>query len=95
MLLFSCYFFLLTPATNSLVRSIETEADLFGINASSEPEGFADGILSLSEYRKMKPGYWEEVLFYDHPSGYNRIYAAMRWRAENPVNQANSNDLKP
>lgn len=83
MILFSSYMFALTPLTNSIVRSNETEADIFGINASREPEGFALGILSLSEYRKMKPGFWEEILFFDHPSGYNRIYSAMRWRQEN------------
>jgi STE24 endopeptidase len=25
----------------------------------------------------------EEWIFFDHPSGRNRIYAAMRWKAEN------------
>ncbi|WP_159107224.1 hypothetical protein [Azospirillum sp. B4] len=25
----------------------------------------------------------EEVVFYDHPSGYNRILRAMVWKAEN------------
>ncbi len=81
-ILFSTYFFVMTPVTNSIVRANENEADLYGLNASGEPEGFSEGILSLSEYRKMKPGYWEEILFYDHPSGYHRIYASMRWRAE-------------
>ncbi len=80
--LFSVYFFIMTPVTNSIVRSSETEADYFGLNASNEPDGFAEAIFSLSEYRKMKPGYWEEVIFYDHPSGYNRIHAAMVWKKE-------------
>jgi len=87
MMLFSIYLFALTPLINTITRTIEAEADLFGINASREPEGFAAGILSLSQYRKMKPGKWEEWIFYDHPSGYNRIFAAMRWRAENPLRQ--------
>lgn len=82
MALFSVYFFLMTPVTNTIVRSSETEADYFGLNASNEPDGFADAIFSLSEYRKMKPGYWEEIIFYDHPSGYNRIHAAMVWKRE-------------
>lgn len=80
----SAYFFLMTPVTNTIIRTSEIEADMFGLNASREPEGFAEGILSLSEYRKMKPGYWEEIIFYDHPSGYNRIHAAMQWKKENP-----------
>jgi STE24 endopeptidase len=31
----------------------------------------------------MSPGRFEEWVFYDHPSGRNRIYRAMRWKAEN------------
>jgi len=84
MAVLSVYFFLMTPVTNTIIRTSETEADMFGLNTSREPEGFAEGIFSLSEYRKMKPGYWEEVIFYDHPSGYNRIHAAMQWKKENP-----------
>jgi STE24 endopeptidase len=35
----------------------------------------------------MKPGPVEEWIFFDHPSGYNRILDAMRWKAENlPLN---------
>ena len=84
-ILLSTWFFIMTPVTNSIVRTSETEADIFGLNVSAEPEGFAEGILSLSNYRKMKASYWEEVFFYDHPTGYNRIYAAMRWRSEHPI----------
>jgi len=39
--------------------------------------------LKLGEYRKMSPGPVEEFIFYDHPSGRNRILMAMRWKAEN------------
>jgi STE24 endopeptidase len=38
--------------------------------------------LKLAEYRKLAPGKWEEIIFFDHPSGYNRILMAMRWKAE-------------
>jgi STE24 endopeptidase len=31
----------------------------------------------------MSPGPVEEWIFFDHPSGRNRIYAGMRWKAEN------------
>jgi len=31
----------------------------------------------------MDPGSIEVFIFFDHPSGRNRIYAAMRWKAEN------------
>ena len=83
-LLFGAYFFLITPITNSIIRSNEYEADVFGLNAAREPEGFAEAALLLGEYRKLHPGRLEEMLFFDHPSGYTRIQAAMRWKAENP-----------
>jgi len=83
-LLFGAYLFLLTPVLNSLVRVQEYEADLYGLNASAQPDGFAQVALKLGEYRKLDPGPIEELLFFDHPSGRTRIYAAMQWKAEHP-----------
>jgi STE24 endopeptidase len=57
---------------------------MYGINASGQPDGFAEAMLKLGEYRKMDPTPLEEFLFYDHPSGRTRITAAMRWKAEHP-----------
>ena len=74
---------LATPITNTLVRTQEAEADMFGLNASRQPDGFAQAMLKLAQYRKMEPGPWEERIFFDHPSGRTRIGAAMRWKAEN------------
>jgi STE24 endopeptidase len=82
-LLGSIFFFILTPITNTQTRSQETEADRFGINASRQPDGMARAALHLGEYRKMRPGPIEEYIFYDHPSGYDRIHRAMQWKAEN------------
>ena len=79
---FSLYFFVLTPVFNTVVRSDEGEADIFGINASRQPDGMAEVALQLGEYRKLHPGPIEEFVFFDHPSGYNRILMAMRWKAE-------------
>jgi STE24 endopeptidase len=79
----SLFFFLLTPVLNTMTRTQEAEADIFGINASRQPDGFAQGAIHLGEYRKMSPGPVEEWIFFDHPSGRNRIVAAMRWKAEN------------
>ncbi|MBB6253401.1 M48 family metalloprotease [Nitrospirillum iridis] len=81
--LFTAYFFVLTPVLNTLIRTQEVEADAFGLNLAREPDGFATTALKLAEYRKLAPGTWEEIVFYDHPSGYNRILRAMRWKAEN------------
>ncbi len=81
--LFSIYLFLATPFLNSVIRSAEMEADLFGLNAAREPDGFASVAMKLSEYRKIEPGYWEEIFFFDHPSGHTRVLTAMKWKAEN------------
>ena len=32
------------------------EADLYGLQAAREPDGFAEVALKLSEYRKLEPG---------------------------------------
>ena len=81
--LFAVYGFLITPLTNSITRISEMEADQFGLNAARQPDGFASVAIKLSEYRKISPGPWEEVLFFDHPSGHTRVLTAMKWKAEN------------
>ncbi len=83
-LLASIFLFVLTPVSNTQTRTDEHEADMYGINASRQPDGFAQAAIHLGEYRKMKPGPVEEWIFFDHPSGYHRIRDAMRWKAENP-----------
>jgi len=80
---FSTYFFVLTPFSNSFIRMQEQEADMFGLNTARQPDGFAEAALKLGEYRKMEPGPVEEWIFFDHPSGATRIRCAMRWKAAN------------
>jgi STE24 endopeptidase len=80
--IFGLLFFLATPLSNTVIRSSEAEADMFGLNASRQPDGFARAALHLSEYRKMHPGPLEEIIFFDHPSGWNRIHRSMTWKAE-------------
>lgn len=82
-LLGSIFFFVLAPIINTHIRTTEAEADMFGLNASRQPDGFAQAAIHLGEYRKMKPEPVEEWIFFDHPSGYNRIHRAMQWKAEN------------
>ncbi|MFZ6847721.1 M48 family metalloprotease [Undibacterium sp. RuRC25W] len=79
---FSVFMFIATPINNTLIRTQEVEADIFGLNASAEPLGFAEAMLKLTQYRKSNPGDVEELMFFDHPSPRKRIYSAMRWRAE-------------
>lgn len=79
----SLFFFILTPVLNTLTRTAEFEADMYGLNAAREPDGMARAAIHLGEYRKMSPGPVEEWIFFDHPSGRTRIHAAMTWKAEN------------
>ena len=81
--LFSIIMFFATPISNSITRTQEIEADMFGLNAAREPDGFAGVSMKLSEYRKINPGHWEEIFFFDHPSGRVRVSTAMKWKAEN------------
>jgi STE24 endopeptidase len=83
-IVFSVYFFLTTPVGNTITRTMEFEADMYGLNAARQPDGEANVDLLLGEYRKMDPSPIEEFIFFDHPSGRTRITAAMRWKAEHP-----------
>lgn len=85
-LLLTLYFLAATPALNSLTRVNESDADLFGLNAAKEPDGFAKVAMRLSEYRKIEPGPIEEMLFFTHPSGATRVRMAMEWKAQNSEN---------
>ncbi len=79
----SLFFFTLTPVMNTFIRTQEHEADMYGVNASRQPDGMAQAAIHLGEYRKMSPTPMEEFIFFDHPSGRNRIYRAMQWKGEN------------
>jgi STE24 endopeptidase len=81
-LILSVYFLLVTPVSNTITRTMEYEADMYGLNAARQPDGEAEIDLKLGEYRKLDPGPVEEFIFFDHPSGRTRITAAMRWKAE-------------
>jgi len=83
-IVFSIYFLLMTPVTNTITRSMEFEADMYGLNAARQPDGEANVDMLLGEYRKLDPTPFEEFIFFDHPSGRTRITAAMRWKAEHP-----------
>jgi STE24 endopeptidase len=80
-LIFGTVFFLLTPVINTTIRVHEREADAFSVNTSREPDAFAKVALKLGEYRKLDPSPFEEMVFFDHPSGRARIRMAMDWKA--------------
>ncbi|MGE3179798.1 MAG: M48 family metallopeptidase [Vicinamibacterales bacterium] len=77
-------FYLLTPVTNTIVRTAEHEADAFGLDAAREPQGFAGAAMRISDYRKIAPSRLEEMVFFDHPSGRSRVERSMRWLAAHP-----------
>lgn len=82
--IFTVVMYLLTPATNTMTRMAEAQADAFGLDSAKEPHGFASVAMRLSTYRKLEPGSLEEVIFYDHPSGRARVERSMRWLADHP-----------
>jgi STE24 endopeptidase len=82
-LLISAISLALSPIENTFTRTQEFEADMYGLNAARQPDGEAEADLLLGEYRKLDPGPIEEWIFFDHPGGRTRIFAAMRWKAEN------------
>ncbi len=80
--LFTVFLTVLSPIQNSMIRAQETEADIFALNASPEPDAIAEVELLLTEYRNPDPGPLEEFLFCDHPSPRRRVFNTMRWKAE-------------
>jgi Zn-dependent protease with chaperone function len=80
-LILTIFGLVLTPVLNTVIRSEESEADAFGLDAAREPDGFASVAMKLSEYRKIEPSPLEEAIFFDHPSGRTRVRMSMDWKA--------------
>ena len=74
--------FVALPVNNSISREQESEADMYGINASQQPLGLAEFMIRDADAGQLDPSPIVEWAFYSHPSPRNRIFAAMRWRAE-------------
>lgn len=77
------FFFVTTPLFNKLTYVHEAEADIFAINATQNPDAWAEVALLTAEYRKLRPPQWEENWLNHHPSPWARIHMAMVWKAEN------------
>jgi STE24 endopeptidase len=80
-LILTVFILAMTPLFNTLIRTQESEADVFGLDAAREPDGFASIAMKLSEYRKIEPSPIEEAIFFDHPSGRTRVRMSMDWKA--------------
>ncbi len=75
---------LATPVFNTMIRTIEADADQFSLEHANEPDGLSAALIKTAEYRAPSPSWIEEFLFYDHPSVENRIRRAMQWKADHP-----------
>ncbi|MDI1280210.1 M48 family metallopeptidase [Brevundimonas sp.] len=75
---------LATPVTNTLIRTIEEDADHFSLIHANEPDGLSKALIKTAEYRAPSPSAVEEFIFYDHPSVENRVRRAMEWKAAHP-----------
>ena len=54
--------------------------------------GLSTQTFSACEYRKLHPGWLEEIIFFDHPSGYARIRMAMQFKAQQGQYERSSRD---
>ena len=84
-LLLSLVVFVMVPVFNSFSRLEESQADDFGLDASRQPDAAATTFLKLGEYRDLEPDPIVEAIFFDHPSGKNRIRNAMEWKKAHPT----------
>lgn len=86
-LLFTAWTFVSNPIVNAYSRSNEQQADLYGLNASQEPDGMADFMIQNADTARLAPSDFEVALFNTHPSTKTRVETAMRWRAEHMEGQ--------
>ena len=82
------FMLLISPVTNSIIRTSEGAADRFSLEHFDEPDGLAKALVKTIEYRAASPSRLEEVLFYNHPSVGRRVRAAMDWKAAHPKPEA-------
>jgi STE24 endopeptidase len=89
-LLLGVFVFVSSPLRYAWLRTLESQADVFGLEASREPDAAATVFLKLGEYRDLDPHPVVEALFFSHPSGRSRIRQAMEWKRRNAVRLAGS-----
>jgi STE24 endopeptidase len=78
---FVLFAFLSDPFAAAYSRSIEAQADLYGLNASQAPNGMAEFMVHNFDTQRLEPTGLETLLFFDHPSDRSRLETAMAWRA--------------
>lgn len=78
------------PINNTLSRMNEANADRYSLETVGLPDGLASALVKTAEYRDPRPGQFQELLFYTHPSVESRVRMAMEWKGEQI-----DNDLLP
>lgn len=88
LLIFTVLFFLFTPLFNWYSRHQEAQADWYGLESTGYWRAEIEVDKKLGEYREMDPHPINEILFFDHPSGKNRIKMALKYRDEHAVRRS-------
>jgi len=80
-LLFGALLTLTSPLTNGYTRHLESQADGYALGLTEDSRAFINAMTRLVNQNLgvARPPRWEEVLFYDHPSYYNRIEQARKF----------------
>ncbi|HWE45050.1 MAG TPA: M48 family metallopeptidase [Caulobacteraceae bacterium] len=73
---------LATPAMSTITRVAEADADRFSLEHAHDPDGLSAALVKTADYRAPNPTRLEEIVFYDHPSVFHRVYDAMVWKAK-------------
>jgi len=81
-LLFLLWGYVSLPVVNAISREHETEADLFGLNASQQPNGLAEFMIHDADTGTLDAAPLAKALFFSHPTDRERVGMAMRWREE-------------
>jgi STE24 endopeptidase len=76
--------FLASPLLNTFSRTLETQADAYSLRTENRPDALSTALVKTAEYRYPRPGWLEEIIFYDHPSVERRVLTAMKWKAAHP-----------
>jgi len=89
-LLGGLFFFVLTPISNTQIRAQEKEADMFGLNAARQPDGFAQAAIHLANTAKCAPARWKNgssstiqaatIAFTPQCNGRARIFNSLKSR---------------
>jgi Zn-dependent protease with chaperone function len=77
------FFVLIAPITNWWSRRLESAADRFALELTSDPAAFAGAMRRLAHQNlvEIHPPRWAEVLLASHPALHRRIALAQSWSA--------------